>query len=192
MIGIKKLIIGTNIIIFILSFIYIVNFQYKQYELKIKSEEIVNILKTPSSVSKSIFNSSINDKDVLGTLSIPSIKITYPIFNKETDYNLEIGIAKYEGPSFDAISGNIVLIGHNMRRSNLLFTNLDKVKNNDIIYITLIDGSIQKYKVFKSTIVLPDNLAPLSQETNSEKYLTLITCNDKGKDRLIVYSKLVK
>ena len=45
------------------------------------------------------------------------------------------------------------------------------------------------YEVYKIQEVNSSDLSPLSQDTNGEKEITLITCNNQSKKRVIVKAK---
>ena len=47
-------------------------------------------------------------------------------------------------------------------------------------------GEIVKYKVYNTFIVQPTDVACTSQLTNGKREITLITCSDGGKTRLVV------
>lgn len=133
---------------------------------------------------------TINDK-MIAMIQIPQLNINYPILNETTEENLKLGLTIFTGEDLFGNKGNTILAGHNVRESGRLLTDLHQIKENDLIEITGKSGTCYTYEVFDMYIVHPENLSPLTQKTGGEKWITIITCTNLGKDRLIVVSKLV-
>ena len=95
-----------------------------------------------------------------------------------------MSVTKFWGANPNEV-GNLCIAGHNFQNKNM-FHNLKKVKIGDII--SVIDnknGSIN-YKIYDIYKVNPQDVSCLSQETNGKKELTLITCTNDSKKRIIV------
>lgn len=73
------------------------------------------------------------DFSVIGIIKIDSIKISYPILSKINDDLLKISPCRFYGPMPNQI-GNLCIAAHNYN-DNRFFSKLDKLQNNDIIYI---------------------------------------------------------
>ena len=91
---------------------------------------------------------------------------------------------KLMGPEINQI-GNFCITGHNYPNSKMFFK-LNKVKKGDEIILTNPSGKSTKYKVYEIKEVLPEEIEVLSQETEEEKEVTLITCTFGAVKRLIV------
>lgn len=134
-------------------------------------------------------NTPNSDYPIIGRIHIEKININYPIFSYTTDDLLKLGICRFSGP-YPNHSGNLCLAGHNYN-SNVFFSNLYKLSNNDIITIYDNYNNSVLYKVYNSFEVLKTDTSILNASSNS-KELTLITCNNVNKNRLIVKAKEIE
>ncbi|RQN15725.1 class C sortase, partial [Clostridium perfringens] len=82
-----------------------------------------------------------------------------------------------------------VLASHSGFTNARLFTDLDKLKEDDLFYIQVLDKKLE-YKVDKISVVLPSDLSQLSIE-KGEDLVTLVTCTPYGVNshRLLVRGK---
>lgn len=124
-----------------------------------------------------------------GTLSIPSIGISYPILTEENDELLKISLCKYWGPSPNQI-GNYCIVGHNYA-SGKMFGKLSQVNNGDKVNLTDLSGNTITYSVYNKYPVKPTDVSCTSQLTNGQREITLITCTNYGKERLVVKAREV-
>lgn len=133
-------------------------------------------------------NSSVNTKNenIIGILKISSIKLEAPIMLGEE--NLNYVVAKYRNSPNFGESGNVILAGHNNMKGSI-FRSLHKLKIGTIVEIQS-DNKIYKYKITEREIVEPNNPSLLSQDL-SKKEITLITCTNHAKQRLILKGELV-
>lgn len=131
---------------------------------------------------------TINSKrtNVIGILEIKSIGLKAPIVDGEE--NLDYVVAKYRSSANFGQAGNVILAGHNNMKGSI-FKNLYKVKIGDIIEIKT-DNNIYKYKLTERVIVNPSDSGLLTQDI-SEKEITLITCINRSKERLILKGKII-
>ena len=118
------------------------------------------------------------------TLNIPTLGINYPVLSETSDELLEISLNKYWGPKPNEV-GNYCIVGHNYRNDKM-FGKLSSIKNGDIVELTDLKGRTIKYKVYNQYIVIPTDTRCTTQITNGKKELTLITCTNSGKERLVV------
>ncbi|WP_338844320.1 class D sortase [Clostridium perfringens] len=131
---------------------------------------------------------TINSKrtNVIGILEIKSIGLKAPIVDGEE--NLDYVVAKYRNSANFGQIGNVILAGHNNMKGSI-FKNLYKVKIGDIIEIKT-DNNIYKYKLTERVIVNPSDSSLLTQDI-SKKEITLITCINRAKERLILKGKII-
>ena len=131
---------------------------------------------------------TINSKrtNVIGILEIKSIGLKAPIVLGEE--NLDYVVAKYRSSANFGQAGNVILAGHNNMKGSI-FKNLYKVKIGDIIEIKT-DNNIYKYKLTERVIVNPSDSSLLTQDI-SKKEITLITCINRAKVRLILKGKII-
>lgn len=128
---------------------------------------------------KSVIRASqnFNEDLVIGTLSIPSLKINLPIMKGLSDANLMVGAATMK-PDQSLGVGNYTLAGHHMKKKDLLFGNLMNIKIGDMIFIS--DGNkIYKYKIY-DTVISPDTNIDMLSDKNADKrgkpIISLMTC----------------
>ncbi|MCX0356319.1 class D sortase, partial [Clostridium perfringens] len=131
-------------------------------------------------------NSATNNPGTIGILRISSINLKAPIVNGEE--NLNYVVAKYKNsPSFGE-NGNTILAAHNNMKGSI-FKNLYKVKIGDTVEVQK-DNEVFKYKITQREIVEPSDPSLLTQDLN-KKEITLITCTNRAKQRLIVKGELI-
>ena len=130
----------------------------------------------------------------VATVDIPSIDCTYPILvsdNQEDatklDELLKISPCKFWGPEPNEV-GNFCIVGHNYR-SNKFFSNVPDLSIGDKIEIKDLNGQTITYKIYDKYVVQPDDVSCTSQRTNGLKEVTLITCTDDSKLRVIVKAR---
>lgn len=123
----------------------------------------------------------------IGQVSIPKISCNYPILSsKEDNFNtlLKISPCKFWGPNPNEI-GNFCIVGHNYKNSQF-FSNVPSLENGDIIQITDLFGNTVKYAVYDKYIVDPTDTSCTSQLTDGRREITLITCTNDNKRRVVV------
>ena len=123
-------------------------------------------------------------------VSIPSLDINYPVISDTSEELLKISVNKYWGPAPNQV-GNYCIVGHNYK-SKKMFGRLEEISNDDIIEITDVNDNTVKYAVYDRYVVEPDDVDCTSQLTNGKKEVTLITCTNYGKQRLVVKAREVK
>lgn len=128
---------------------------------------------------------------VIGRVRIPKINVDYPIISYCTDGLLKIAPCKFWGADPNEV-GNLCIAGHNYRNSKF-FSKVPKLIGvGDIIEITdLLDRTLQ-YEVYDKYTVSPEDASATTQLTNGRKEITLVTCTDDSKLRVIVKAKEVK
>ena len=124
---------------------------------------------------------------VAGTIEIPKTDIKYPIIRKLTKKNLELGVVVIFGAGINQ-EGNTVIIGHNYR-NNMYFSQNKTLQNGDEIYITGTDNVKEKYVVYNKFEASPEDTSFYDINTNGEKVITLSSCTDDAKNRVIIQAK---
>lgn len=117
-------------------------------------------------------------------LSIPGLGIQYPVLSDTSDELLKISLNKFWGCSPNSV-GNYCVVGHNYR-SGKMFGKLARINTGDSVYLQDMSGRKLEYQVYDKYVVYPEDVACTSQITNGLKEMTLITCTEQGKKRLIV------
>ncbi len=122
-------------------------------------------------------------------LNIPSLGINYPVLSETSEELLKISLNKFWGPSPNEV-GNYCIVGHNYKNKKM-FGKLSEIKNGDVVELTDNSGKTVKYAVYNKYVVEPDDVSCTSQLTNGNKEVTLITCTNYGKQRLVVKARQV-
>lgn len=122
--------------------------------------------------------------EVVAKLEIPKINLTTYVLSETNKNTLNTSVTKFCGPKVNGI-GNFCITGHNYYNDRM-FGNLKKLENNDKIYLTDIYDNKVEYVVYDIYKVKPDDLECLSQDTNGEREITLITCTKGAVKRLII------
>lgn len=125
----------------------------------------------------------------LATIDIPSINVHYSVLNTTTDELLRISPTKFWGPEPNE-EGNFCIVGHNYRNKKF-FSKVPQLENGDIIQITDLKGRTLDYEVYDKYVVDPSDVNCTSQLTNGMKEVTLITCTNDSKHRVIVKAREV-
>ena len=123
-------------------------------------------------------------------LNIPKLGINYPVLSDTSEELLKISLNKYWGPEANEV-GNYCIVGHNYKNTKF-FSKLDQMANGDIVELTDLTGRTIQYQIYDSYIVEPTDVSCTSQLTKGRKEVTLITCANNGKQRLIVKAAEVK
>ena len=132
----------------------------------------------------------------IATVSIPKLNLQYPVLDGETDSAeetealLKISPTKFWGPEPNEV-GNFCIVGHNYRNTKF-FSKVPTLVSGDIITLTDLSGRTIQYKVYNKYEVAPTDVSCTTQLTNGKKEVTLITCTDDSKLRVIVRCKEVK
>lgn len=131
----------------------------------------------------------------IASINIPKINVSYPILDGETDSEaetealLKISPTKFWGADPNEI-GNFCIVGHNYRNTKF-FSKVPTLENGDIIEITDASKKTLRYSVYNKYEVVPEDLSCTSQITNGQKEITLITCTNDSKNRVIVKARAV-
>lgn len=151
---------------------------------------------TPAPNSQTVQSTSQGYKyTTIATINIPKINVQYPILDGETDSEqetealLKISPTKFWGANPNEV-GNFCIVGHNYRNSKF-FSKVPTLVKGDVIEITDASGKTLRYSVYNKYEVVPEDLNCTSQLTNGQKEITLITCTNDSKMRVIVKAKAV-
>lgn len=168
----------------------IVNMFDEIEEPSVKEVEIID--DTSINVVEEVFNVEevkINDNELEeyeGYIEIKSLNIKKPITNgtdKDVMDRNVVGIHK-AGVGLEEV-GNIILAGHN---NNKVFGNLKNIKIGDEIIIKTKQNKYV-FDVTQKYVIEPDNFE-LFKYQNDKKIVKIITCSNRGKQRLIVEGEL--
>lgn len=135
-----------------------------------------------------------NDNEVFAYISIPSLDIKKPIYIGATDANMAKGVATVEGTALPIGEKNTrsVIAGHRGYYRDLMFLNVEELKENDEILIDRA-GETLKYRVFGFDVVNPNEWEKL-EPIYGKEMITLLTCHPlkpPRRQRLLVNAERV-
>lgn len=123
----------------------------------------------------------------IATIDIPKAEISRGFYNKASELNevnSNILILK-ESDYPDKKNGNVILAAHSGNYSNSYFTNLNRLTNGDLAYITYKN---KKYTYKITNIYDVEKTGTVSVYRNKNKStLTLITCNLNDNTKQTIY-----
>ena len=121
---------------------------------------------------------------VIGIIEISKINIKYPILSDISDELLKISPCRFYGP-YPNNTGNLCIAGHNYD-DNRFFSKLYQLEIGDIINIYDLNNSVTHYCIYSKFEVSNGDTSCIEQITKGKKELTLVTCNNINKKRLII------
>lgn len=129
-------------------------------------------------------------KGTIGIINIPKINLTVAIGEGIKKELLRYAVGHFPETVMPGEKGNCALAGHSSYVYNEFFNGLEEnIKDGDEILIKTMQGDFV-YKVYEKFVVEPERVDVLNP--SEESILTLVTCTEKGKRRLIVRGKLQK
>ena len=126
-----------------------------------------------------------NQYEMVGSIKIPKISIEYPILADYTDNLMKVSPCRYNSTIPNEI-GNLCIIGHNYRRRNVFFSDLKELTIGDIIEIEDLSKRKIEYEIYDVYTVPPEDTSDTTIFANGKKEVTLITCTDDTKQRIII------
>ena len=155
------------------------------------TEEEVPIIELQTTTVSNTIESEITANGVSyqteAILDYPKLGISYPVLSEESEELLKVSLCKYWGPNPNKV-GNYCIVGHNYL-SGKLFGKLSSAAIGDEISLTDLNGDKVTYEVYNRYVVEPTDVSCTSQLTNGQREVTLITCTNYGKQRLVVKAR---
>lgn len=192
-ITVYKIILIILIIIAIILSVFVIKKQINSQKVENQVQEVLSKIKKDNQNNEETsdviqeIDEEINGYKVIGIIKIPKIEIEYPILEKTDKTSLDLSITKFWGDKINQ-KGNVVLAGHN-RLNNTMFGKIDKLEKGDIIELTDSQMVTIKYQVFKTYVVDPNDINCILPEDEETREITLITCSNRDKNRLVVKAR---
>ena len=124
---------------------------------------------------------------VSSQLKIEKLDIDTYVLESSNKNAMEVSVIKCFGSNPNEV-GNYCIAGHNYITKNM-FSELKKLEVGDEISLTDNKHGTVMYEIYDKYKVVPTQTDILSQETNGEKQITLITCSDYSKKRIIIKAR---
>lgn len=125
----------------------------------------------------------------IGIIQIPKINIEYPILIESNENTLAKSITRVGNGTVNGI-GNLALAGHNYIDGSM-FGKIDELENGDEISILDLNGNKVTYKIFGKFVTDPNDVSVLEPVQQNVREVTLITCTNGNKNRLIIKAREV-
>ena len=130
---------------------------------------------------------------VIGIVKIPKINLEYPILEienidpKSAEKPMKLSIIKYWGENVNDY-GNLSIAGHN-NKDGTMFGKTKKLKIGDIVELTDLTGQTIQYSIYDIFVTDPNDVSILLPKEEIIREVTLITCTNGNKQRLILKAK---
>ena len=127
---------------------------------------------------------------VIGIVKIPKINIEYPILEignidpESAKEPMKISVIKYWGEKVNDY-GNLSLAGHN-NKSGTMFGKTKKLSEGDIVELSDLEGKTIQYSIYNIFTTSPNGVNILLPRDEHVREVTLITCTNGNKQRLIL------
>ena len=131
--------------------------------------------------------------NVIGIVKIPKINIEYPIIEigdidpESAKKPMKLSIIKYWGENVNDY-GNLSIAGHN-NKDGTMFGKTKKLEIGDIVELTDLKGQTIQYSIYDIFVTDPNDVSILLPKDELVREVTLITCTNGNKQRLILKAK---
>lgn len=176
--------------------------EYEKALAKIEDADLTDAFKQAEIYNDALFTGETDEEErpdygellcttedgIMGYVEIPAIQIRLPIYHGCTENELSKGAGHLPSSSLPVggKSTHAVLAAHSGRADSKMFTDLDQVKEGDLVYLYVLHKTLT-YEVDKITVTTPGDTDAI-QIIDSEDLLTLLTCTPYGTNthRLLV------
>ena len=187
----KNKICNIILVILVIAFISIVlNIGIKYTKHRSNEEQLQDVVKefkselnTSDEETKEI-KLEYNGYNVVGIINIPKLGIEFPILDITNDDSMKVSVTKFWGNNVNDI-GNFTIVGHN-NLDGTMFSNTKKLKIGDEIVLTYLSGKTLKYRIFDKYIIEPNDVSCTESVNKDQREVTLITCTNGRRNRLVI------
>lgn len=176
--------------------------EYEKALAKIEDADLTDAFKQAEIYNDALFTGETDEEErpdygellcttedgIMGYVEIPAIQIRLPIYHGCTENELSKGAGHLPSSSLPVggRSTHAVLAAHSGRADSKMFTDLDQVKEGDLIYLYVLNKTLT-YEVDQITVTTPDDTDAI-QTIDGKDLLTLLTCTPYGTNahRLLV------
>lgn len=151
--------------------------------------ELVGVIETQITTDSEYMDVEYKGYKVEGIINIPKINLEYPILEITTKETMKLSITKFWGDEVNQI-GNLCLAGHN-NYDGTMFGKTKKLEVGDIIELTDKQMIKKQYAIYNKYITDPNDISVVETQETGTRELTLITCYNGNKERLIIKAREV-
>ena len=123
---------------------------------------------------------TIDGRDFIGTLEIPSLNLNLPIISQWSYGNLRVAPCRYDGSAY---KNDMILAAHNYPSH---FGNLKYLKEGEYVIFTDADGNKFPYTAVVRETLMPTAVNEMLSKDEEDWDLTLFTCTVGGRSRVVV------
>jgi len=189
-----------NILIFLLIFVlYFVTFlmiydTFRERKLNSQEKNAVELfdkkIKKKKKEEERVYVVSYNGYTILGKLEIPKIGLSTVILKEQSYSAMNIAAVKSYGVDLNE-KGGFVISGHNFRGRSVFFYNIKNLSNGNKVIITDNRAIRKEYTVYSvQRYVSPNDVSYLAK--TDDYHVTLVTCENGGKSRIVVKAHVVE
>lgn len=197
----KQLIIYKTILYILLTILLItvilIIYKYGSNQINEKeSQEVIETFKNIESSKEQEDQTEIELEykgyKMIGIVKIPKINIEYPIIEigdidpESAKAPMKLSIIKYWGENVNDY-GNLSIAGHN-NKDGTMFGKTKKLQIGDIVELTDLKNQTIQYSIYDIFVTDPNDVSILLPKDNIRE-VTLITCTNGNKERLILKAK---
>ncbi len=164
-----------------------INDEQQNLEENLLSKENDNSNDKNNNQNSKILPATYKGYKVSSQLKIEKLDIDTYVLESSNKNAMEVSVIKCFGSNPNEV-GNYCIAGHNYITKNM-FSELKKLEVGDEISLTDNKHGTVMYEIYDKYKVVPTQTDILSQETNGEKQITLITCSDYSKKRIIIKAR---
>ena len=184
-----KILVIIGVFLILISLTMTVYNKYEDLKAGKDANETLNIIKNEITSQKHVIDTlptdevremktiNINGDEFIGTITIPSINLELPVLSKFSNSNLKKAPCRYYGNLF---TNDLIICAH---AYETFFANLNKLKQNDLIIFTDVDGNVYTYEVLEVEVLKETDVDKM---VNNEFDLTLYTCTYDNTGRVTV------
>lgn len=164
--------------------------EYEKALAKIENADLTDAFKQAEIYNDALFTGETDEEErpdygellcttedgIMGYVEIPAIQIRLPIYHGCTENELSKGAGHLPSSSLPVggKSTHAVLAAHSGRADSKMFTDLDQVKEGDLVYLYVLNKTLT-YEVDQITVTTPGDTDAI-QIIDGEDLLTLLTC----------------
>lgn len=172
------------VIAIILTILLVIRYSERNKNEKAVREVVAEVKNISRTDEKELPYIEYGGYQVIGTIQIDKIDIEYPILIESTEDSLSKSITRVGNGKVNEV-GNLTLAGHNYIDGSM-FGKIDKLEKGDIISILDLYGNKVEYVISEKYITDPNDTSILECIEKDRKEITLLTCTNGNKNRLII------
>lgn len=191
----------TNILIFVfIAALYVISFlmifeSFKQRKLENLEKSALDTFEKTVKIEKVSVEDIENDKTsnmgldysgytLLGKIEVPRVGFKSVIIKENTYHSMDLGVVLSYGDALNE-PGGYIISGHNYRGQSIFMYGIRNLESGDKIYITDSSGRNLEYTVYEKIRNYDPNGTDIYKKYDGY-HLTLVTCENDGKSRIVV------